>query len=249
MTAETDLHHARHLEWDGCFNARDLGGLPTAGRGLTRRGAIVRADALDHLSVDGWAEVERHGISTVIDLRNAEERAGDTVPRPPHLTTLHRPIDGSQDQEFWRRWSTGWQFGTPLYYRPHLERMPERTAAVLAAIARSEPGGVIYHCGVGRDRTGLVTIVLLTLLGVPAEVIADDYELSVGRLPPLFERRGEDDHGPVVERFLADQGLTLRQTVLDALSGVDVEELMRAGGLTDDDLTALRARLVDSERA
>jgi hypothetical protein len=45
----------RHLDWDGCFNVRDLGGLPAAGGRVTRRGAIVRADALDRLTLVGVA--------------------------------------------------------------------------------------------------------------------------------------------------------------------------------------------------
>jgi hypothetical protein len=45
----------RHLEWDDCFNARDLGGLPTIDARQIRRGALVRADALDRLSPAGWA--------------------------------------------------------------------------------------------------------------------------------------------------------------------------------------------------
>lgn len=64
----------RHLSWDGCFNARDLGGLP-AGSGATRWGAVVRADALDGLTSAGWAALAAHGVRTIIDLRNDDERA------------------------------------------------------------------------------------------------------------------------------------------------------------------------------
>ncbi|MEJ7655382.1 MAG: tyrosine-protein phosphatase [Chloroflexia bacterium] len=40
----------RNLDWDGCFNARDLGGLSTARGRRTRWGAVVRSDSLDHLT-------------------------------------------------------------------------------------------------------------------------------------------------------------------------------------------------------
>ncbi len=53
----------RHLDWDGCFNVRDLGGLPAAGGGVTRWGAAVRADALDELTDAGWAALGELGAA------------------------------------------------------------------------------------------------------------------------------------------------------------------------------------------
>jgi protein-tyrosine phosphatase len=54
----------RHLDWDGCFNARDLGGLATVDGGQTRRGAVVRADAVDGLSASGWAALAAVAATT-----------------------------------------------------------------------------------------------------------------------------------------------------------------------------------------
>ena len=152
----------RHLSWDGCSNVRDLGGL-----GRIRHGALVRADALQQLSAEGWRALERHGVRTVIDLRNPDEIGEDAAPRPPGLTTIRIPLDGMEDTEFWSQWLDRPEFGTPHYYGPWLERFPDRAARALAAIARAQPGGVAYHCGIGRDRTGLITMLICAALGVP----------------------------------------------------------------------------------
>ncbi len=85
-------------EWDGCANVRDLGGLRTGDGRAIRRGAIVRADALDRLSAAGWAALEAHGVRTVIDLRNDDELAADRAPRPAGVTTVHLPLDGVEDR-------------------------------------------------------------------------------------------------------------------------------------------------------
>jgi hypothetical protein len=58
----------RELDWDGCYNVRDLGGLPTAHGRTTRWGAPVRADAPSGLTEAGWRAVRDHGVTTVIDL-------------------------------------------------------------------------------------------------------------------------------------------------------------------------------------
>lgn len=234
----------RHLDWSGCWNARDLGGLRTASGRDTRWAAVVRADALDGLTTAGWAALWDHGVRTVIDLRNDEELTTDLALRPAGITTIHLPLDANEDREFWGVWDSGPQFGTPLYYRPHLERFPERTVAVLAAIANAMPGGVAFHCGGGRDRAGQITMVLLALLGIAPSDIAADYMLSYERLPARYAARGEDDQGPLLQAFLEDRGTTASDVIIDTLQSLDIEAQVRIGGLTDRDLITLRDRLL-----
>jgi protein tyrosine/serine phosphatase len=234
----------RHLDWDGCFNVRDLGDLRTTDGGETLWGSIVRADALEGLTAAGWAALSAHGVRTVIDLRNDDERGADVARRPASVRTVHLPLDCSEDREFWDVWDSGPQFGTPLYYRPHLERLPERSAAVVSAIARAGPGGVAFHCAGGRDRTGQVTMLALALVGVAPEDIAADYELSAHRLPARHAASGEENQAPLLEAFLADRGTTAREIIVTTLSDLDVEACLLDAGLTRQDVSDLRRRLL-----
>ena len=214
----------RHLQWDGCTNVRELG-----------RGGIVRADALDRLTAAGWAALEAHGVRTVIDLRNDDELGEDLAPRPAGITTLHLPLDGVEDTAFWKDWHDRPEFGTPIYYRPFLDHFPERTAAVFTAIARAEPGGVAVHCGIGRDRTGLIAILLLALAGADADEIAADYALSEARV-----RFGQ------VGTFYEDRGITPADVIAELLAGLDVEVYLRGAGVSEEDLAAIRSRLLSA---
>ena len=216
------------LTWEGCSNVRDLGGLPTADGRETAYGAVVRGDCPDRLTATGWEALAAHGIRTIVDLRNEDEPRPDLV-RPVGVTTVHVPLDGVEDTDFWDEWGTGPQFGTPLYYRPHLERFPERNAAVLQAIGRAEPGGVLVHCVGGQDRTGQIAMLLLALAGVPAEEIAADYRLS-------GNREGEE--------FLASQGTSSTEVILATLAELDVEGYLRASGVSAGELAAVKARLI-----
>jgi protein-tyrosine phosphatase len=234
----------RCLDWDGCYNGRDLGGLRTADSRHTRWGAVVRSAAPHLLTQDGWSALREHGIRTIIDLRNDDEITPDIAPRPADLLAVRLSMDAAQDAAFWDRWATGRQFGTPLYYRPFLDRYPHLIAAVLSAIAHARPGGVLVHCVQGRDRTGLISLMLLALVGVPAEDIAADYVLSTHGLAPLFIRLGLEDQGPVIEEFLARLGTCARDIIMSTLASLDVPAYLRSAGLSDDDLAALRTRLL-----
>ena len=234
----------RHLDWEGCWNVRDLGGLLTADGRAIRPGALGRADAVDRLTSAGWAALQAHGIRTVIDLRNDDEREAGAAEPPPGIAAVHLPLDGIEDREFWDRWGSGPQFGTPLYYGPHLERFPQRSAAVVAAIAHAPPGGVLFHCVGGRDRTGMVALLVLALAGVAPEDIAADYALSAERLRPFYARSGQEDQGVAIDEFLAGRGTSATEAIASLLADLDVEALLGQAGLREQDVAALRDRLL-----
>lgn len=199
----------RVLHWEGCLNARDLGGL---GTGRVRWGAIARSDDPARLTAAGWSAVLAHGVRTIVDLTGTDERLPDTAPRPAELTTVHLPLDAPADTGFWDRWG-GALSCTPLYYRAFLAHFPRRTCAVLSAIADAGLGGVLVHCGGGRDRTGLIVLLLLAIAGVDADEIADDYALSHARRPEQMARIGLDDDTPRIRQLRAAHGTTEREVI------------------------------------
>ncbi|BEL03620.1 tyrosine-protein phosphatase [Actinoplanes sichuanensis] len=225
----------RDLDWDGCVNVRDLGGLPTGDGRVTRRGSIVRADSLDRLSADGWAALHAYGVRTVVDLREADERTAEVV-RPDGITVVTVALDDNDDADFWYRLIDDEADGTPLYYRSFLEHKSDRCVLALTEVARAAPGAVVVHCGIGRDRTGLIALLLLALAGVTADAIVADYTLSEARLRAYFG----DERDPIAER-LAEQGTTIGEVLHRLLDGFDVDSGL---ALTDADRAAIRARLL-----
>jgi hypothetical protein len=254
----------RDITWEGFYNARDLGGLPTRDGPITRFAAFIRSADLRFVTAMGWRAAVAAGVRTVIDLRNEDEmrprRDGEgptklagteqlTASRsepvvPPGIERIEVSLDGIDDIEFWQHLNRERLNGTPLYYRPFLERRPDRCAAVMTTIARAAPGGVLFHCGTGRDRTGLITLLLLSLVGVEPEAIADDYERSADRLPALFSAMGAEDQVPPIDRTLVARGTTARQVILGALEGLDTERYLRSAGVTASELEAVRRRLM-----
>jgi protein-tyrosine phosphatase len=239
----------RHLEWDGCFNVRDLGGLPTVDGGQTAWRAVVRADSLSMLTARGWEQAAAYGIRTVIDLRNEDERGEDVAPRPAAIRTISAPLDEIDAQDFWEgAWEDGPQFATPLYYGPHLESFPARSAEVIAALANAGPGGVAFHCVGGRDRSGQIAMLVLALAGVGPRDIAADYALSSERLRTLYRERGEADQGPVLEAFLRERGTTAGELIVKIVETADFEAKLAEGGVGESDIRSLRNRLLAPAR-
>ncbi len=232
----------RDLSWDGCLNARDLGGLQTADGRTTRFGAVVRADTPDGLTDAGWKSLSAHGVRTIVDLRDASERRSD----PPAGTVdiIRIPVLEFGDKAFW----TGWRWlevrDMPGFYGAILARWPDRFARAVSAVARARPGGVVVHCMVGRDRTGLVTAFLLTLAGVPREEILADYALSAARLQPRYDAWLEAAEDEEARLRLRRENVSEPAFLEAALDGLDVEDYLLAGGATHEDLAAVRQRLV-----
>lgn len=242
----TQTHpNQRDLDWDGCYNVRDLGGLPTIDGRMTRAGALVRGDAPSGLTSAGWAALESHGVGTVIDLTEAHERATDVAARPFGVAEVHAPLDGTDDEDFWAPLRANGHWGTVLYYRPYLQRFPHRVALAARAFADAAPGGVLVHCGRGRDRTGLVSILLLSLAGVRVADICDDYLHSDGdRVARLRLARGLSDDSAATDDIYAAAGTTSTDAIKEFVAGVDVQAVLRSGGLSDAEMDRIRQRLL-----
>ncbi|MFJ8470327.1 tyrosine-protein phosphatase [Kitasatospora sp. NPDC094011] len=231
----------RTLVWDGCLNVRDLGGLPTASGRPTTRGAIVRADNLDRLTREGWDALLDHGVRTVVDLRNAEEYK-PLLPLPEDVELIRVPLDELAGPAWWE--AHGRLDGTPLAFRPYLEHCPHAAAALITAIAGARPGGLVVHCGAGRDRTGLAALLLLTLAGVDRAAIAEDYLLSGPNVRPLYGMLGLPDPYQRIDAALAEAGTTAEAALAATLEGLDPAGYLLAAGATPAQIAAVRDRLL-----
>jgi hypothetical protein len=238
------VHAARAVRWEGFYNARDLGGLPTVGGGVTRFGAFYRSATVEYVTRRGWRQAYDAGVRTVLDLRNDDE-VGAAV-APPGVTRVREPLDGIEDTVFWEPFLASGLHGTPLYYEPFLRHKSARVAAVMSALARAD-GAVVFHCGGGHDRTGLITLLLLLLAGVDATVIAEDYLLDD---EALHVRSGRTDDRTEVEALLAAQGTDARQAVHQVAASIDPAAYLCEAGLSRADIDRLRERLtpLDSSR-
>jgi protein-tyrosine phosphatase len=243
------------LTWEGCLNVRDLGGLPTEDGRRTRLGGVVRADNVRTLTDEGWRALADHGVQRIVDLRWPEELVDDQ-PRDVEIEVVHVSVLGeAYDPEYVKELDAhlaGVDDVADHYawsYVDFLERYRERFGRVFAAIADAD-GTVVVHCVAGKDRTGLVSAVLLRLAGVDHATIGADYALSADNLRPrreawLQEARDEQERAKLEKLVHTPAGAMTRVVEEIERRYGDVASYLRAAGLSDEQVGRLRERLVD----
>ncbi len=243
---------SRDLAWEGCLNVRDLGGHPTEDGGATRYGAYVRADNVERLTDAGWLALVDYGVRTVVDLRLAEERAGD-LPEGVPIVALHRPLVPAFDHPDWddiNRVSLAAELpdSTRLAYLEFLDRYGDRFGEAVTAIATADDGAVLFHCMGGKDRTGLIAALLLRVAGVERGAVAADYALSGENLKAMLDAwiaGAEDDQDRALRTRIS---ATPAEAMLGVLATLDeryggADGYLRAVGVRDELLGRVRARL------
>ncbi len=230
------------LQWPNCLNVRDLGGLPTRdGRQITR-GALIRSDNLTRLTEAGVKAVREASVSRIIDVRTPPECEGD--PSPFANEPLYRNMPLEQADDPYDPTQT-----IDQQYVAMLDLNPDMIAAAVGAIADAPTGAVVVHCHAGKDRAGNVVALALSLAGVPANVVAADYGVLDDRMRTHFDEQLAHVTDPVERSQLAESFTARPETMLAALKHLEdkyggAEEYLRQGGLDDNQLSALRARLV-----
>ncbi len=234
------------------YNFRDLGGLRTVAGQTIRRGRLYRSDGLHRITPEDAETLAALGIRTVIDLRRPHEIAADG--RAPewagmqwhNIHPVHREWDlGCYDETA----------GAARYLADrYLDMVAEGAAGLgtaLRMIAEPAAAPIVVHCMAGKDRTGVLVALALTLLGVDDATVAADYALSEAiqdQITARLRREFPDRVFPALPAFLlaapAD-AMLLFLADLRARYG-SVEQAAATGGVDTELVAALRAHLLST---
>jgi len=252
------------IDLAGAVNVRDVGGLPTVDGGETVYGRLLRSENLQELTPDDVARlVGEFGVTTIVDLRSTVEVTTEG-PGPlrevPGVRHVHHPVlteflDASDtikaalltsaieaDRE---RYPGDTMCG---HYLGYLDNRPEEVIGALRSIATA-PGAAIVHCAAGKDRTGVIIALALTVAGVDPEVIVADYMATNDRLEAIVERlsrskmyAGDVNSRPVRAHAAREETMRAFLGQLDARYG-GLPGWLAGHGLADDEIALLRGRL------
>jgi protein-tyrosine phosphatase len=218
------------LRWPCCRNVRDVGGLPLVSGGVTSLRVLVRSDCHDRLVSAGRLELDRYGVTAIIDLRDGDERS--RYPSPYEGCARYRPVPLDLDG------IDGCHRSLGETYVAILGQRRARFAAAVSTIAAAD-GCAVVHCHAGRDRTGLVVAVTLAAVGVERAAIVADYMRSV---PP-----GRSGANAATASRMRTHLAACPSDIQAALDYLDTDggarNYLREGGLSDDLADRLDRRL------
>lgn len=242
---------SRHLAWQNCYNARDLGGLPTCDGKETRWKAVIRSDIPNRLTDEGRRALLDYGVKTVIDLRSPQEVAKEpsviVKGHGSHLDYLHLPLEKYYPHvsALIRQAKTRGEV-----YCIILDHYPDAVVEIMRAMVYAQQGGIVVHCHAGKDRTGIVAALLLSLVGVPAAIISADYAESQERLWPLYEKSlaeamDEEDADFWTKPTATEEMMSMMLEHVETRYG-GTEKYLLASGLSPEEIDRLKSRLLFS---
>src|SRR4051794_20255693 len=253
----------RLVALEGALNWRDLGGYETVDGRVTRWDRVYRADGLDQLTDADLDVIAELGIKLVIDFRVDREvdEHPSRLPDHPELRRQRLPIGG--DEVEGRSILETIRAGDLKTYTVEemagvYERLLEQAAMSFGEVIihATDPANLpmVFHCTAGKDRTGLMAMLLLGALGVSDDDIVADYELTtryrsnkrLAILGPELEKVGVDIES--VRPFLTAQAPVMAATLakLHADHGSIEEFLVSSGGVTGATIEQLRASLLEA---
>lgn len=243
-------HPDRVLPLQGATNFRDLGGYPGHGGRVVRWRRLFRADHLAGLTDADRDTLAALGLARAFDFRGEAERAA-TPYTLPGVVQHPLSIEPSVVQRMQDMVAAGSRLTAEVtaalmreLYRALINDQAHRFAELFAQLLQAD-APVVFHCTAGKDRTGVAAALILLALGVPRDVVVQDYLLTnqVFRHPPAAGSDTPDDVLAVlwrVETGFLDAAL---QAVDADQGGIDAY-LRRRLGLSDAALEALAARFL-----
>lgn len=244
----------RVIELEGCLNFRDLGGYPTADGRRVRWRRLFRSDGLHVLSA---ADVRRLRdelqIGDVIDLRSSAELRIDgrgLLEREP-IRFHHLPLFDGANVSADREAAAALNLADRYFLLAEFAR--DAIARVVMVLAEA-PSPAVYHCAAGKDRTGVVSAVLLGALGVRDEMIVADYAATQENLDAIVARlMATEGYRSMLEALPPDTLHAEPATMIDLLTRVrerygSMAEYLIAAGVARSTLEQLADATLEPDR-
>ncbi len=242
----------RRVPMEGTLNFRDLGGYRTTDGRHVKWGRIFRSDGLARLTEQDQTLLKQIGIKLVCDFRAPAEVEKSPNKLPPDgaiqtqgLPVVSHEFDTVAIMERIKKGDTDWINESLMVegYIRNIESFPDIWGTVINNLIDPQKRPLVFHCTAGKDRTGVCAALILLTLGVPAQVVIEDHQLSNILLAPFLPKMAKylqpygvdvEDVMPylvaprtaivaVIERIRAHYGTVDRY--LNSKSGVDLRTL------------------------
>lgn len=255
MLDTTEALPKRHLPLEGSWNTRDLGGYETFNGRVTRWKTILRSGDLSLLTSESKSELVDYGIRTVVDLRETMETkekpnvfatsAGIEYHHHDIMENLPEPERSNYDD------AADWWLA---YYSLWIDENRVQICDVIATVVDPNKWPVVFHCRAGKDRAGVVAGLVLSLVGVPSTIIAEDYAMSAHYLLDRFIDMTPPEELPInfgweefQQEYCPPEAMRKTLTHVESIYG-STEAYLIGGGVSQTHIDSIRAAFLSSNR-
>ncbi|MHC6222108.1 tyrosine-protein phosphatase [Arthrobacter sp. MMS24-S77] len=229
-STESDVH------WDGAVNAWRIAG------------SVYRMGRREWLTEAGWRQMYDAGIRTVIDLRTSREQQPREVDpvvseeATARFDIVHCPTEDPANEDFTAIF--GPYLKDPAHYADYLRLFSDNIAAVFKAIAAAR-GGVVVHCAAGRDRSGVIAVMLQNLAGISDEEIVRGYQQGMRGINERHRyHRAPHAHDAYLEKDALEAMLASRgESLLEFAHSLDTAAFLAANSVSETEIAAVRTKL------
>jgi len=229
----------RLIALQGANNVRDLGGLQ--GKKAIPKDRVIRTADLSRMTETDRTTLAQHEVKLDLDLRTHAEvgRAPDPLAKDPRFKYVNISLLGDAPLKLEQFPTLG-----DLYVHALAENQ-QQWKQVFQTLAAQTDGAVLYHCTAGKDRTGMVTAILLELAGVDRDAIIHNYAISASYLHD--QTREFLAKNPKIAHIAGTPPVAMA-TFLDTLDKQygGARAFLVKVGITDAEITALSHRLGQS---
>ena len=228
----------RHI-FENILNCRDIGGYPTAD-GATEFGRFIRCGIVRTPADWEIEKLNKLGVRTAIDLRGCYEAEEN----PLHFDRL----DGADVYnlplfEFNVATKEGIDLDLATTYEMIADNYKENIAKILNVIADAKEGVILYNCFFGKDRTGILTMLLLSIAGVSKEDIIADYQQTYTYVKTYIK-----EHRDVLWDVSSETHYSLPETMETLIDRIEskygsVINYILSTGVSDEAIDKIRERL------
>lgn len=233
----------RRLPLVGTMNTRDLGGYPCE-NGVTRWGVFLRSDSPHSLTPGDIDTLHRYGVTSAVDLRSDGERdvMPTTLTSGAGFKSFHVSLSDQLNTADYEGDTPGTMAGL---YISLLDNSATELAQIFRILAQTQEG-TLFHCAVGKDRTGVVAMLLLQLAGVEEADIVADYAVTDTYMREVFDKRFSNiDIEDYRIRSLPDSMWRVLRHLREEY--YSAERYLLEKGLSSWELSAIRNKFLEGE--
>jgi len=237
------MHYIR-LPLNSSLNTRDLGGYAAKDGSVTKFGVFLRSDDISELTEGDKSFLYDYGVRMVIDLRSDDEieQNSGAMQSDERFSFHHVPILPNNYADNMKGLLDNYFLGD--LYSAVLDKGQERICRIFKLIASQETGAVLFHCTLGKDRTGVIAALLLLLVGVAQIDVIANYEVTNTYVKSIFDKVRA--FAPDIPAALFESRAEYIYSMLEHLmtNYQSIESYMIKIGVTEEEINKILCRFI-----